>query len=195
MDMTKDIFADQCHGVIALQKIAPTDVNFRLYKADWLGAADGRQVMAVTGAVFRHARRGVDKGKLSIMVPRTMRTAYVTAAEIEEFRARAAQTGATKQAGLAVAAGGLISRAVTALLGEPIGALPLDVTCPRCAAAVDWPCKRPSGAVSSTHHERWNAVGITTPAGADLIRDSRYQDKRQAARTRPALGRYRLKED
>jgi hypothetical protein len=33
--MTEDIFADQSHGAIALQKIAPTDSNFRLFKPGW----------------------------------------------------------------------------------------------------------------------------------------------------------------
>lgn len=30
MDMTEDVFADQSYGKAALQKLAPTDPNFRL---------------------------------------------------------------------------------------------------------------------------------------------------------------------
>ena len=119
MDMTEDIFADQSYGAIALQKIAPTDVNFRLYRAGWLGKGDAREVMAVTGAVFRHATRGPNKGKLSIMVPHTSRTAHVTSAEMCDFQARARQGGGSDQADLAVAAGQMVSRAVTAVLATP----------------------------------------------------------------------------
>lgn len=82
MDMTKDIFADQSYGKVALQKVAPTEPNFRLYKAGWLGKVNSREVMEVTGAVFRQATRGPNKGKLSIMVPGTTRTVHVTAAEM-----------------------------------------------------------------------------------------------------------------
>jgi hypothetical protein len=89
MDMTEDIFADQSYGKLALQKIAPTDPNFRLYKAGWLGKANVREVMEVTGAVFREANRGPNKGKLSIMVPNTTRTAHVTSDEMTAFKASA----------------------------------------------------------------------------------------------------------
>ena len=118
MDMTEDIFADQSYGALALQKLAPADSNFRLYKAGWLGKGDEREVIAVTGAVFRHATRGPNKGKLSIMVPDTSRTAHVTSAEMSECQARGAQMGADGQTGLAAAAGQLVSRAVTSVLGK-----------------------------------------------------------------------------
>ena len=65
--------------------------------------------------------------------------------------------------------------------------LPLNVVCPRCKAAVDWPCKRPSGAVSPTHRERWKEVGVVAPATSDLMKDWRDQDKRAAQRLRPKL--------
>lgn len=118
MDMTEDIFADQSYGALALQKLAPTDSNFRLHKAGWLGKGDMREVIAVTGAVFRHATRGPNKGKLSIMVPHTSRTAHVTSGEMSEYQARQAQTRADGQTGLAAAAGQLVSRAVTSVLGK-----------------------------------------------------------------------------
>jgi len=82
MDMTEDVFADQSYGKAALQKMAPTDPNFRLYLAGWLGKKPPFEVMEVKGAVFRHATRGPNKGKLSIMVPSTTRTVHVTATEI-----------------------------------------------------------------------------------------------------------------
>lgn len=81
MDMTEDVFADQSYGKAALQKMAPTDPNFRLYLAGWLGQKPLCDVMEVKGAVFRQATRGPNKGKLSIMVPGTTRVVHVTATE------------------------------------------------------------------------------------------------------------------
>lgn len=118
MDMTEDIFADQSYGALALQKLAPADSNFRLYKAGWLGKGDVREVIAVTGAVFRHATRGPNKRKLSIMVPHTSRTVHMTSDEMNEYQAREEQMRSDGQAGLAMAAGQLVSRAVTAVLGK-----------------------------------------------------------------------------
>jgi hypothetical protein len=89
MDMTEDIFADQSYGKIALQKIASTDPNFRLYLAGWLGDKPPFEVMEVRGAVFRHATRGPNKGKLSVKVPGTTRTVHVTAGEMAGMDASA----------------------------------------------------------------------------------------------------------
>jgi hypothetical protein len=89
MDMTQDVFADQNYGKAALQKMAPTDPNFRLYLAGWLGEKPPFEVMEVRGAVFRHATRGPNKGKLAIRVPGTTRTVHVTAAEIASIDATA----------------------------------------------------------------------------------------------------------
>lgn len=82
MDNTEDIFADYSYGKVALQKIAPADPNFRLYEAGFLGDKPPFEIMEVKGAVFREAKNGKNKGKLSIMVPGTSRTAYVTSAEM-----------------------------------------------------------------------------------------------------------------
>jgi hypothetical protein len=85
MDMTIDVFAEYSYGKAALKKIAPTDENFRLYFAGWLGDGLEREVMKVTGAVFRQCTRGQNKGLLSIKVPDTARTVYVTAKEMAEY--------------------------------------------------------------------------------------------------------------
>lgn len=37
MNIEKDVFAEQSYGKVALQKLAPTAENFRLYQAEWLG--------------------------------------------------------------------------------------------------------------------------------------------------------------
>lgn len=89
MDMKNDIFGEQTFGKLAIRKIAPAELNFRLYKAGWIGKANERQVMEVSGAVFREAQRGPRKGQLSIMVPHTSRTVHVTADEMDAFEADA----------------------------------------------------------------------------------------------------------
>ncbi|WP_027390555.1 hypothetical protein [Chrysiogenes arsenatis] len=84
-DMSARIFEEQPFGKIALQKIGNVPDNFRLYHAAWMGddpiASD---VMRVTGAEFRMAKRGPEKGLLSVIVPNTKRTVYVTAAEMRQ---------------------------------------------------------------------------------------------------------------
>jgi hypothetical protein len=83
MDMEQDIFAEYPYGKVAIQKMAPVPENFRLYSAGWLGDnPKDRSVMEVNGAEFRVAKSGPNKGKLSIMIPGTKRTAYVTNAEM-----------------------------------------------------------------------------------------------------------------
>lgn len=87
MDQRVDIFSEYSYGKIALQKIASPEPNFRLFLAGWMGGANERNVMKVTGAVFREPTRGPNKGQLSIMVPKTQKTAYVTSEEMTAFEA------------------------------------------------------------------------------------------------------------
>lgn len=81
-DMTTDVFADTTYGLIALEKLGNVPENFRLYDVEWLGDGGERKVMRVTGAEFRTAKSGINKGKLSVMVPKSKQTAYVTAEEM-----------------------------------------------------------------------------------------------------------------
>lgn len=68
--------------------MAPTPENFRLYAAEWLGEKPKDwDVMKVTGAEFRVAKSGPNKGKLSVMVEGTKRTAHVTREEMRVFAA------------------------------------------------------------------------------------------------------------
>ena len=85
LDMTKDPFADTEFGKVALAKLEPCKPNFRLYCAGWLetgGPPETWEVMEVTGAEFREAKRGPNKGKLSILVPHTQRTVHVHVSEM-----------------------------------------------------------------------------------------------------------------
>mgnify|MGYP007103403909 CR=1 FL=1 len=67
--MEVDVFAQQSYGKIALQKMAPVPDNFRLYSAGWLGdKPEDWSVMKVSGAQFRTAKSGPNKGKLSMII-------------------------------------------------------------------------------------------------------------------------------
>lgn len=84
MDMTKDLFAEQGYGRIALKKLAPVSPNFRLFQAGWLGEKPvDWKVMKITGAEFRVAKTGKNAGTLSIMVKGSTRSTYVTRAEMD----------------------------------------------------------------------------------------------------------------
>jgi len=86
MDMREDIMGTVSYGKAALQKLAPTAENFRLYQAEWLGNKPSEwTVMKVTGAEFREATTGKNKGQLSVMVKDSKRTAFVTREEIKAF--------------------------------------------------------------------------------------------------------------
>jgi hypothetical protein len=90
MDMQKDVMAEQGYGKVALQKMAPTPENFRLYEAEWLGKKPSEfTVMKVTGAEFREAKTGPNKGKLSVIVKDSKRVVYVTREEMNAFDAAA----------------------------------------------------------------------------------------------------------
>lgn len=92
MDMTKDIFADCAYGQVALTKLAPVPETFRLYSAGWLGEKPKDwETMKVTGADFRVAKSGPNKGKLSVMVKGSTRSAFVSRAEMQAFEASAKQ--------------------------------------------------------------------------------------------------------
>ena len=83
-DMTERVFENQPFGNIAMQKIGDVDCNFRLFSASWLGNDPRKSLlMKITGATFRRAKSGSNKGVLSIKVPDTTKTVYVTKAEIE----------------------------------------------------------------------------------------------------------------
>jgi len=83
-DMTIDIFAQQPYGKAALKRFGEVEAGFRLYQAEWLSGVD-RSIMKVTGALFREAKKGKFKGKLSVMVKGTTKLVFVTGDEIKAF--------------------------------------------------------------------------------------------------------------
>ena len=83
-DMTEKIFETTKFGQAALQKLNHVTNSFRLFDAGWLETKpEDFNIMKVTGAEFRVAKFGKNKGKMTIIVPGTKRTVYVTKAEIQ----------------------------------------------------------------------------------------------------------------
>lgn len=93
--MRDDLFAEFTFGKIALQKIEPISSDFRLNLFGFVQGRSSSEIMKVSGAVFREPLRGPNKGMLSIRVPKTSRTVYVTAAEIAAFEASLASAGSS----------------------------------------------------------------------------------------------------
>jgi len=85
-DMAEGIFEGTAIGKAALQKYGQVPENFRIFEAGWLGERPEEfTVMEVKGALFREAKSGPNKGKLTIMLPRTTRRVYVTKDELKKF--------------------------------------------------------------------------------------------------------------
>lgn len=85
-DMTVDHFAEHSFGKAALYKLGKVPENFRLYKAGWLGKRPEEfTVMEVKGAEFRQAKKGKNAGQMTVMVPGTQRTVFVTKDEMKAF--------------------------------------------------------------------------------------------------------------
>ncbi len=81
-DMNEKVFENQAFGQAALKKIGHVAENFRLFESGWLEDSD---TMRVTGAEFRNAKSGPNKGRMTIMVPNTKRTVYVTKSEMQPY--------------------------------------------------------------------------------------------------------------
>lgn len=74
-DMTIDIFKDTKCGKAALLKFGNNDSNFRIYEMERVGV--NHRWMKVTGGLFRLSKKGVNKGKLSILLKDTIETVFV----------------------------------------------------------------------------------------------------------------------
>lgn len=84
----KNVMQKQPYAQIALKRMGAVPENFLVYRAEWLGTEKDPKdwvEMKVTGAQFREAKRGPNKGELCIKVPHTDRVAYVTEAEMKSF--------------------------------------------------------------------------------------------------------------
>ncbi len=85
-DMTEKIFEATEFGQAALQKLDHVSNNFRLYSAGWVETKSEKyNTMKVTGAEFRVAKSGKNKGKMTVIVAGSKRTVYVTKAEIQKY--------------------------------------------------------------------------------------------------------------
>lgn len=70
----------------ALEKMGPQPENFYLYCWEWMEKRPPFRNFRITGAVFREAKRGPNKGKLCVKVPGTDRAVYFTEQELIELK-------------------------------------------------------------------------------------------------------------
>jgi len=86
-DMIIDLLGDTAYGKAAYKKLGNVSENFRLYYAGWVGDKDPSKCkeMVVKGAEFRKAKRGKNKGKMTVRVPDTTRTVIVTIDDMKAF--------------------------------------------------------------------------------------------------------------
>lgn len=85
-DMIEKTFEVTGFGQAALQKLGHLPDDFRLYEAGWVEEKpEDFDTMKVTGAEFRVAKTGKNKGKMTVLVPGTKRTVCVTRDEISAF--------------------------------------------------------------------------------------------------------------
>lgn len=96
-DMREKVFETLACGKAALKKMGDVPENFRLYSAGLKGRYPDFHGMEVSGAEFREAKTGKNKGKLRIMIANTRSTVYVSNAEIaaEDDSKAAEQRSAT----------------------------------------------------------------------------------------------------
>ncbi|MFA6094346.1 MAG: hypothetical protein WC757_00430 [Candidatus Paceibacterota bacterium] len=80
-DMGNDLFAGTPYGKAALNKLTNKPENFRFYEAEIISANDG--IIKMTGAQFRVAKHGANRGLLSVLLKDTIHVIYVTRHEIE----------------------------------------------------------------------------------------------------------------
>ncbi len=84
MGMDDKVFESSAFGKAALKQLGAVADGFRLFSAEWLGhTVKDAKVMKVTGAEFRPAKTGPKRGKLTVKLAGTTRTAYVTRDEIK----------------------------------------------------------------------------------------------------------------
>jgi hypothetical protein len=78
-----ELFHSTSYGKLALTRFGKVPEGFYIFCCGWLGKPnDKNDVMRVTGAVFRVAKRGPYKGMYSILVPGTEQSVYLTDAEV-----------------------------------------------------------------------------------------------------------------
>ena len=86
-DMSESIFEGTSYGKAAMEKFGSVAENFRIYSVEWMEERpEDWETMRVTGAEFRKAKSGPNKGKLSIKLKDTDKTVYVTKEQMGKYK-------------------------------------------------------------------------------------------------------------
>ena len=89
IEMAFDMMNDYPPSLAGIKKMREVPDGFCFYAFAWLGDnPEDFDVMRLTGAVYREAKSGPNKGKRTIQVPNSVRNIYVTAQEIKDAAAR-----------------------------------------------------------------------------------------------------------
>jgi len=87
-DMQERIFEETAGGKAAMQKLGEVPDNFRLYAFEWMEEKpEDWDTLKFTGAEFREAKRGPNKGRLSIKLKGTERTVFVNKRDVQQLQA------------------------------------------------------------------------------------------------------------
>lgn len=81
-DLQNRVFENTAFGKAAIQKIGNCSKDFRIFEAE---IVDNYGTVRVKGAEFRAPKIGPNKGTLSVVVPGTVITVYVTRDESSRF--------------------------------------------------------------------------------------------------------------
>jgi len=86
-DMNVDIFSQEPVGKAALKKLGDVPESFRLFAVEGVGNMPDNMIGAqVTGAEFRAAMSGPNKGKMTVEVKGTRRSVFVSTEEVKAMR-------------------------------------------------------------------------------------------------------------
>lgn len=77
-DMTEKMFEDTPCGRAAMRKFGKVHEDFRIFE---MGRADAYGTFFAKGQVFRKAKSGPYKGKLSVPVKGTLKETYISASD------------------------------------------------------------------------------------------------------------------
>ncbi|TJY57207.1 hypothetical protein E4T66_17515 [Sinimarinibacterium sp. CAU 1509] len=85
MEMHDEMMLDYPPSLAAAKQLGEVPAGFAFFEFECLGdRPEEFTVMKVTGAVFREAKTGKNKGRRTVAIPGTERTVYVTAEAIRD---------------------------------------------------------------------------------------------------------------
>lgn len=82
VELCFEMMKDYPPSIAASKKLGEVPEDFAWFEFEWVGEFKTTDTMKVTGAQFRVAKSGKNKGKRSIMIREGMREIYINSSEI-----------------------------------------------------------------------------------------------------------------